>query len=221
MTQLKSVETIRVELEQIEQAFRDLREIKDLFAKRGWFPATSGNLSVRVKVEEGQPALIAVTASGKDKSIHTPEDFLLVDLEGKPAFPTRQRPSAETLIHTAIYQKINDCRAIFHVHTVANNLISELYGDQGEVSFTGHEIIKALNFWEEGAVIQLPIVPNYAHIPALAEAVGEVLDPRVPGVLIRNHGIYAWGDSIFAAKRHLEAFEFLFEYQVKLQLLKK
>jgi Ribulose-5-phosphate 4-epimerase and related epimerases and aldolases len=34
----------------------------------------------------------------------------------------------------------------------------------------------------------------------------------VPGVLIRNHGIYAWGESPLAAKRHLEAFEFLFQY---------
>lgn len=221
MAQLKNIEVVQVEMENVEQAFQDLREVKDLFAKRGWFPATSGNLSVRVKVPDGEPALIAVTASGKDKSAHTPEDFLLVDLEGKPAFPTRQKPSAETLVHTEIYQKINYCRSIFHVHTVANNLISELYGDQGHVTFSGHEIIKAFNIWEEGAEIKLPIVPNYAHIPALAKAVGEVLDPRVPGVLIRNHGIYAWGDSIFAAKRHLEAFEFLFEYQVKLQLLKK
>lgn len=34
-------------------------------------------------------------------------------------------------------------------------------------------------------------------------------------MLIRNHGIYAWGDSDFAAKRHLEAFEFLFEYHAR------
>jgi methylthioribulose-1-phosphate dehydratase len=144
---------------------------------------------------------------------------LLVDQEGKPAFPTRLKPSAETLVHTAIYQKIKECRAIFHIHTVHNNLISEQYGDAGYVSFSGHEIIKALNIWEEGAGIRVPIVPNHASIPDLAQAVREVTDPRVPAVLIRNHGIYAWGDSVFAAKRHLEAFEFLFEYQVKLQLL--
>jgi methylthioribulose-1-phosphate dehydratase len=219
LTRLEHPEWIRVEMEKVEEAFEELRKIKELFARRGWFPATSGNLSVRVDVQEGEPDLIAITASGKDKTVHTPEDFLLVDQEGKPAFPTRLKPSAETLVHTAIYQKIKECRAIFHIHTVHNNLISEQYGDAGYVSFSGHEIIKALNIWEEGAGIRVPIVPNHASIPDLAQAVREVTDPRVPAVLIRNHGIYAWGDSVFAAKRHLEAFEFLFEYQVKLQLL--
>ncbi|KYQ87138.1 methylthioribulose 1-phosphate dehydratase [Thermoactinomyces sp. CICC 24226] len=219
LTRLEHPERIRVEMEKVEEAFHELRKVKELFAGRGWFPATSGNLSVRVDVQEGEPDLIAITASGKDKTVHTPEDFLLVNKEGKPAFPTCLKPSAETLVHTAIYQKIKESRAIFHIHTVHNNLISEQCGDSGYVSFSGHEIIKALNIWEEGAVIRLPVVPNHASIPDLAQAVREVIDPQVPAVLIRNHGIYAWGDSVFAAKRHLEAFEFLFEYQVKLQLL--
>lgn len=205
-----------VQLEEIEQSFSNLRQVKELFAQRGWFPATSGNLSVRINDE-----LIAVTASGKDKAVHTPEDFLVVDLAGTPVLPTRLKPSAETLVHTKIYQKIGDCGAVFHIHTVSNNLISEIYGNDGEVRFVHHEIIKAFNIWEEGASIRLPIVENSAHIPTLAEKIGEVIDSRVPGVLIRNHGIYVWGDHPFAAKRHLEAFEFLFEYQVKLLMLRK
>ncbi|MBA4494359.1 methylthioribulose 1-phosphate dehydratase [Paenactinomyces guangxiensis] len=221
MTQLKLKNQVQIDLENIQHSFAELREVKDLFARRNWFPATSGNLSVRVEVPDGEPPLIAVTASGKDKSVHTAEDFLLVDLEGKPVLPTRQKPSAETLVHTTIYQKIKQCQAIFHIHTVFNNLISELYGAQQEVTFTNQEIIKAFNIWDEGAAVELPIVENYAHIPTLAKEVGQVLDPRIPGVLIRNHGIYVWGDSVFAAKRHLEAFEFLFEYQVNLFLLKK
>jgi methylthioribulose-1-phosphate dehydratase len=32
--------------------------------------------------------------------------------------------------------------------------------------------------------------------------------------LIRNHGIYAWGNSPFEAVRHIEAFEFMFGYTV-------
>ncbi|WCK55650.1 methylthioribulose 1-phosphate dehydratase [Aneurinibacillus sp. Ricciae_BoGa-3] len=202
-------------IESIQQAFDTLRNVKSDFARRDWFPGTSGNLSVRV--EEA----VAITASGKDKAASTPEDFLLVDLTGRPVTPTHLKPSAETLVHTVIYNKVLESQAVFHVHTVANNLVSELYGDDRGVTFQGQELIKAFNIWEENASITIPIVENFAHIPTLAEEIGKVLDPRVPGVLIRNHGIYVWGDSAFAAKRHLEAFEFLFDYHIKLQLLRK
>jgi methylthioribulose-1-phosphate dehydratase len=45
--------------------------------------------------------------------------------------------------------------------------------------------------------------------------------PRIPGILLRKHGIYAWGANAFEAKRHLEAFEYLFEYAVKLHMITK
>ena len=35
-------------------------------------------------------------------------------------------------------------------------------------------------------------------------------------VLIRNHGITAWGKDAFEAKKVLEACEFLFQYQLAL-----
>ena len=57
----------------------------------------------------------------------------------------------------------------------------------------GIELIKAFNIWEEDAAIRIPILPNYADIPRIAELVPDALDPAVPGILPRNHGIYAWG----------------------------
>ncbi|MEH7009226.1 methylthioribulose 1-phosphate dehydratase [Neobacillus niacini] len=162
-----------------------------------------------------------ITTSGKDKSISTPEDYILVNMDGSLVLPSNLKPSAETLIHTSIYQRIPNCQAVFHVHMIPNNLISELYADQGKVTFMNHEIIKAFYIWKEGASITIPIVENYSSISKLAEEISKVIKPEVPGVLIRNHGIYAWGDSDFTAKRHLEAFEFLFEYQINMYFLKK
>ncbi|MEL7265147.1 MAG: class II aldolase/adducin family protein, partial [Planctomycetota bacterium] len=31
------------------------------------------------------------------------------------------------------------------------------------------------------------------------------------GFLIRGHGLYTWGRDLFAARRHVEIFEFLFD----------
>ncbi|MFZ0447243.1 MAG: methylthioribulose 1-phosphate dehydratase [Bacillus sp. (in: firmicutes)] len=212
-----------MKLEAIQEAFKALQKVKGTLSERGWFPATSGNISVLVKgssFEHNKP-IIAITSSGKDKSIDTHEDFLVVNSDGKPVFPTNLKPSAETLIHTSIYQVITNCKAVFHVHTIYNNLISDLYADQRKITFTKHELIKAFDIWEEDASITIPIVENYSDIPRLAEEILRVIEPEVPGVLIRNHGIYAWGDSDFTAKRHLEAFEFLFEYQTNMYFLKK
>jgi len=211
---------LSITLEEKQKAYEQLREAKTNFAARGWFPATSGNLSVRVGDFLDDRFHFAITASGKDKSVHTAEDFLLVDERGKPVEETALKPSAETLIHCEIY-RLTGCGAIFHVHTVFNNIVSEMYAEQGVVPVQAVELIKAFNIWEQDAGIEIPVLPNYAHIPDIAALVPERLDKRVPGIVLRNHGIYAWGANAFEAKRHLEAFEFLFEYVYRWQLLHK
>lgn len=207
-------------LEEKQQAFAELREIKTILAARNWFPATSGNLSIRVGDYAPEQFTFAITASGKDKSVNTPSDFLLVNEKGQPTDVTGLKPSAETLIHCEIY-KATGCGAIFHVHTVFNNLVSELFWERKSIPVDGVELIKAFNIWEEDAQIEVPILPNYADIPRIAELVADAIVPRVPGIMLRKHGIYAWGANAFEAKRNLEAFEYLFEYVYRLELLKK
>lgn len=77
-------------------------------------------------------------------------------------------------------------------------------------------MIKGLDIWEEEAEVRIPVVENLCKLPALAEAVVErITDPRVPGILVRRHGLYAWGANPFETKRHVEAFEFMFEYLLR------
>ncbi len=211
---------VTIPLEQKQSVLRELSGIKEQFAARHWFPGTSGNLSLRIGDYTPDNFYFAITASGKDKSVSTPSDFLFVDQEGRACETTELRPSAETLIHCEIYRKTG-CGAVFHVHTVFNNLVSEYFGEQGQVPIQGLELIKAFNIWEENAAITVPVLPNYADIPRIAELVPDALNPAVPGILLRGHGIYAWGQNAFEAKRHLEAFEFIFEYIYRDLLLRK
>ncbi|MGG4142789.1 methylthioribulose 1-phosphate dehydratase [Paenibacillus algorifonticola] len=204
--------------EQKQKALADLREVKELFASRGWFPGTSGNLSVRVGDFDPEQFHFAITASGKDKTVHTPEDYLFVDKEGQAVEATKLKPSAETLIHCEIYRQTG-AGAIFHVHTVFNSVISEWFWDRKSVPVDGVELIKAFNIWDEEAHIDIPIVSNFANIPQIVPEVTERLQPEIPGILLRKHGIYAWGATPFEAKRHLEAFEFIFEYVYRWELL--
>lgn len=207
-----------ITLEQKQRVFSELSKIKADFAARGWFPATSGNLSMRVSEIVDGTFTFAVTASGKDKSLSTPEDFLLVNELSLPTEATHLKPSAETKIHSEIY-RLTGCGAIFHIHTVNNNLLSELCWEQGSIPIEGVELIKAFNIWEEDASIEIPILPNHADIGLIASLIEAALIPRIPGIVLRKHGIYAWGADAFEAKRHLEAFEYLFEYAYKLNLM--
>ncbi|WP_219837708.1 methylthioribulose 1-phosphate dehydratase [Paenibacillus sp. R14(2021)] len=210
----------QITLEDKQRALSELTEVKSLFASRGWFPGTSGNLSIRAGEFTPEDFHFAITASGKDKSLSTPEDFLFVDQDGKPSEGTKLKPSAETLIHCEIYRQTG-CGAIFHVHTVFNNLVSELFWERKSIPVDGVELIKAFNIWDEEAHIEIPIVSNFAHIPSIVPEVTERLDKRIPGIMLRKHGIYAWGANAFEAKRHLEAFEFIFEYVYRWELLKR
>ncbi|REE88613.1 methylthioribulose-1-phosphate dehydratase [Paenibacillus taihuensis] len=210
----------QIATEDKQRALAELTEVKSLFASRGWFPGTSGNLSIRVGDYTPDEFHFAITASGKDKSLSTPEDFLFVDQTGKPCETTRLKPSAETLIHCEIYRQTG-AGAIFHIHSVFNSIVSELFWERKSIPVDGVELIKAFNIWDEEAHIDIPIVSNFAHIPSIVPEVTERLDPRIPGIMLRKHGIYAWGANAFEAKRHLEAFEFLFEYVYRWELLKR
>ncbi|TCI64242.1 methylthioribulose 1-phosphate dehydratase [Exiguobacterium sp. SH3S1] len=193
----------------------ELADIKDELAARDWFPGTSGNLAIRVSDD---PLTFLVTASGRDKRKRTADDFVLVDAAGRLLGEQTGKPSAETLLHVEVFNK-TAATCSLHVHTVDNNVISELHAVNGEVVFTGQEIIKALGYWEEDAVVRVPIIDNHADIPTLAAAFAPHVHSSTGAVLIRNHGITVWGETPAAAKRYLEAYEFLFSYTLKLRAL--
>lgn len=115
----------------LDEKWLELADIKDELAVRDWFMGTSGNLAIKVADD---PLEFLVTASGKDKKKRTDEDFLLVDGNGQPTIEKTLTPSAETLLHCEIYKKTK-AGCSLHVHTVANNVISELYGDAGKSIF--------------------------------------------------------------------------------------
>lgn len=195
--------------------YEEIKNIKKACAKRDWFMGTSGNLSIKVNEE---PIQFLITASGKDKSVETTEDFLLVDLDGVSIWNKDARPSAETLLHQRIYEKTN-AGCVLHVHTIANNLLSDFYASEGQITFSGWEIIKAFGLWEENAEVTVPIVHNHADIPTLTDACNLHFQGDSGAILIHNHGITVWASTAFEAKKQLEAYEFLFEAMLQKQRL--
>jgi methylthioribulose-1-phosphate dehydratase len=60
---------------------------------------------------------------------------------------------------------------------------------------------------------------NNQNIEELSQTVRPHLSKTIPGILVAGHGLYAWGDSLAEAQRHVEILEFLFSVLLQKKLL--
>ena len=182
---------------------------------KGWVPATSGNFSARLS--DGN---IAITVSGRHKGCLQRDDIMLIDNNGVAL--DGKKPSAETLLHTALYQRFPEVQAVLHPHSGNATLAARLF--EGEVVLADYELLKALAGVDTHETqISVPIFANDQNIPRLATVVEAYLDShqRIYAYIIASHGFYTWGASVTDALRHLEALEFLFDCEIRLHGVKK
>jgi methylthioribulose-1-phosphate dehydratase len=181
--------------------------------QRGWVPATSGNFSARTSVD---PFRLAITASGRDKGTLTETDIVVVDEHGT-AVESDLRPSAETLLHVLIARE-RKADVIAHVHSLWATLVSRRMDERESIDLSGLELLKAF----DGVATHehresVPIIDNTQDWSAAQPQIVRTLSdfPSAHGLLIRGHGLYTWAGSFPAVRRHLEAFEYLFEYETR------
>ncbi|MCP2066333.1 methylthioribulose 1-phosphate dehydratase [Pseudomonas laurylsulfatiphila] len=182
---------------------------------RGWSPATSSNYSTRLS-----PTEALLTVSGKHKGQLGMDDVLATDLSGNSLEPGK-KPSAETLLHTQLYSWRPEIGAVLHTHSVNATVLSRLTA-QDFIEFEDYELQKAFSgVTTHESRVRVPIFDNDQDIARLAAKVQPWLDahPDCVGYLIRGHGLYTWGARMSDALRQIEAFEFLFECELKMRSL--
>jgi methylthioribulose-1-phosphate dehydratase len=198
----------------LENGAAVLAELGQRLYAAGQLPATSGNLSVRLDEKS-----CAITASGTDKGRLERAGVLAVDLSGAPL--GAGHPSAETLLHTQLYDRFAAVGAVLHTHAPAAVVLSRLRPRCRELELRGYELQKALRGAPDPErSLFVPIFENDQDIGRLAAEVGAYLD-RHPqrqswGYLIRGHGLYVWGEDEVEAWRHLEALEYLLRCELEL-----
>jgi methylthioribulose-1-phosphate dehydratase len=165
---------------------------------------TGGNLSVRIP---GDPERIAVSASGLDKAGLRADDFILVDAAGLPVPPDLRKPSDETALHLAVY-RLTGAGCVCHGHPAHAVAMSLKAGDAIEVS--GIEMQKAFaGTRTHQCTRRMPVIDNSQDMAELSLRLQSALNPEVPAVIVRGHGVYAWGRTVAEAGRHLETVEWL------------
>jgi len=184
------------------------------FFERGWVPATAGNFSARLDERR-----VLITASGRHKGELDADGFLVVGLDNEPLTPDR-KPSAETALHLLLYRRESGLGAVLHTHSLPATVLSRL--SPGGVVLEGYEVLKALpGVVSHTARLEVPVFGNDQDIPRLAQRVEKFLGehPKTPGFLIEGHGLYTWGRTVEEARRHVEAFEFLFACELEMRRL--
>ena len=183
----------------------------------GWSPATSSNYSARI---DGQH--IAVTVSGKHKGDLDTSDVMVVNLSGEPV-QSDGKPSAETLLHTVIYDLFPGVKAVLHTHSVAATVLSRSMAGESELRLVDYELQKAFPGYDshESELI-IPVFENTQDITVLAEQTKKYFKeyPYLPAYLIRGHGLYTWGDTMADCLRHVEALEFLLQCELEMKRLR-
>ena len=194
-----------------EHLSQEIIEAGRFLYARGWSPATSSNYSTRLSASQA-----LLTVSGKHKGQLGPDDVLATDLAGNSLEPGK-KPSAETLLHTQLYSWRPEIGAVLHTHSVNATVLSRLT-PADSIEFEDYELQKAFSgVSTHESRVRVPIFDNDQDIARLAAKVQPWLEahPDCVGYLIRGHGLYTWGARMSDALRQIEAFEFLFECELK------
>ncbi|MEO1435088.1 MAG: methylthioribulose 1-phosphate dehydratase [Bacteroidota bacterium] len=181
---------------------------------KGWAPATSSNYSFR-EMED-----LYISASGLDKGAFTGDDLIQTDRAGRVINDSR-KTSAETGLHTMIYELVPEAECILHTHSLYSTILSRIHQPDGKLTLQGYEILKGLNgIRTHETVLDVPIFQNDQDIDRLAHQIRTHWNDRsrMRVFLLASHGMYTWGNSIAEAKRHVEVFEYLFEATYRIAL---
>ena len=200
----------RLKTMSFEDSAKQLSECGREFYRRGWVLGTSGNFSA---LSSREPLNICITASGNEKGKLGENHFLEINKNAE-VINGEGKPSAETLLHLAIYNLKSSANSILHTHSVWGTILSDKLYTNGAIEIEGYEMLKGLKGVKTHEHREiLPIIENSQDYIALSHVIENVIreNPNAHGIYLRRHGLYTWGDSIAEAKRHIEIFEFLFE----------
>jgi len=171
--------------------------------EKGFVAAMDGNLSVRLRQDE-----ILVTPTGLSKGSMRPADLVIVDLEGKQV-AGRRHVTSEIGMHLMIYRTRADEKAIVHAHPPTATGFAA-----AGIALTEPLVCEV--------VMGLGCIPLARYgTPGTAE-LAQSLEPYVPkydAILMSNHGVVAYGDTIEHAYMKMETVEHFAQISLVTHLL--
>ena len=141
---------------------------------------------------------MAISPSGMDYFLTTPEDVVVTDLEGR-AVDGKRKPSSELDLHRLFYQRRQDVNGVVHTHSTFATVLSCLRWP-----------IEPVHYLVAYAGRQVPCIPYYPFGSLeLAEAAWAGMGEEYNACLLGNHGLLAVGGSLSFAFDAAQQLEFL------------
>lgn len=187
-------------------------------AKSGLVTFTFGNVSAL----DRKAGIFVIKPSGVPYEKLTPAHMVGVSLETGEALETRLRPSSDTPTHLELYRAFPSCGGIAHTHSefatsfaesrVPIRCMGTTHADvfHGDVPVT-RPLSRAEVERDYERNTGLVIVETFREkgISAL----------EIPGVLVANHGPFAWGEDALLAVENAALLEYLARIEFKVRLL--
>ena len=151
--------------------------------------------------------LVVIKPSGVPYEDLTADEMVVVDLDGR-VVEGRLKPSSDTPTHIALYKAFPGIGGIVHTHSTYATAWAQAGRDLPCLGTTHADYFRGpVPCTEDLTAAQ--IAGEYEKETGLAIVRRfEGLDPRhTPGVLVRNHGPFTWGDTPAEAAYHASVLE--------------
>ncbi|CAN8252789.1 unnamed protein product [Cochlearia groenlandica] len=222
------------------QAYLESKEMKETsslvtelcrhFYTQGWVSGTGGSITIKVH-DDSIPKpnqLIVMSPSGVQKERMQPEDMYILSANGsiistpspKP-YPNKPPKCTDCAPLFMKAYEMRNAGAVIHSHGMESCLVTMLNPQAKEFRITHMEMIKGIQghgYYDE---LVVPIIENTAYENELTDSLTKAIEayPKATAVLVRNHGVYIWGDSWIHAKTQAECYHYLFDAAIKLHQL--
>ena len=173
----------------LEALKKEVYEANMELVKRGLVIYTWGNVSGI----DRKSGLVVIKPSGVEYDVMTPDDMVVVDMDGK-VVEGKYKPSSDTATHLVLYKQYSEIGGVVHTHSkwavtfaqagmdipaFGTTHADYFYGDVPCTrDLTAQEIYEAYEL-------------NTGNV--IVETVGDTDALAVPGIVVKNHGPFAWG----------------------------
>lgn len=170
---------------------KEIIEVGKRIYNRGYVASNDGNISVRIDDER-----VLITPTGISKGFMTPDDLIIINLEGK-LINGKRKQSSESNMHLQIYKDRPDINSVCHAHPPYST----------GFAVAGIPLDKMIL---PEVIISLGIIPIVEYgTTGTEELYGQISKyiKNYDAFLLANHGALTIGNSILNAYHRMETLE--------------
>lgn len=182
--------------------------------RKGLVIFTWGNVS---EIDR-EKALVVIKPSGVDYEVMTPDDMVVVNLKTGDVVEGKYKPSSDTPTHLELYRRFQQIGGIAHTHSLnavafaqagmdipalGTTHADDFYGDIPCTRELTKEEVEQAYEANTGKVI----------IEEIEKRKYDVMS--IPGIVVRNHGPFAWGKDAKQAVYHTIVLDKVAEMDIK------